>query len=292
MPRYNIAGISLKIVTEAFKLLNEFNPFISLNNEHTDMKIQLKGCDLVPKPEGKILTDEGFVWLRGSFGGEDTCVYMYGEEPEEILCMLNVNKVWNNARILYLKGKSTGELAISGGLGEILFRNRILFHQGIVIHASAIEWHGKGIMFSAASGTGKSTQANLWKKHMGAKILNGDRPAVRVVDYLPYVYGTPWSGSSCEFINSSAPLSAVVMLEQAQENTIRCLSNHEAVAKLMPRAFLPYYSPQLMNLAMNNLERIILSTPVYLLKCRPDIESVELLYQKLTQCKNLRRNLV
>jgi hypothetical protein len=110
-------------------------------------------------------------------------------------------------------------------------------------------------------------------------MLNDDCPAIRVSDGQPFVYGTPWSGSSNIFINSKVPILAVVLLEQAPENTIRQLSNHEAVNKLMPRCFLPYYDSRLMDMAINTLEKIISAVPVYLLKCRPDREAVELVHQ-------------
>ena len=89
---------------------------------------------------------------------------------------------------------SEQKMPFEGSAGEVLFRTSLLCCDGIVIHSSAIELDGNGILFSAPSGTGKSTQANLWREHKGAVVLNGDRPALRTLDGSVYVYGTLWSG--------------------------------------------------------------------------------------------------
>ena len=51
----------------------------------------------------------------------------------------------------------------------------LLKYDGLLLHSSFIRWRGEGILFSAPSGTGKSTQADLWVKYEDAEILNGDR---------------------------------------------------------------------------------------------------------------------
>lgn len=163
-----------------------------------------------------------------------------------------------------------------GSVGEVIFRTTILFNQGIVIHAAAIEYEGKGVVFSAPSGTGKSTQANLWVKHKGARILNGDRPCLRISKSSIDVYGTPWSGTSKLFLNQKAPLAAIIMLEQSKTNELCQLSAADALRMLVPRCYLPYYDENLMTLALENIGLIIKETPIYLLKCRPDLEAVEL----------------
>lgn len=282
MSMYNIANINIKIVSKELYEFKSLAPFELKDKKRPDLIINMQSCDHIYRPEGKLLLDEDIKWVS-RYDNNNICIYITDINEDKITYMLEVDCHWTNATISLLKDVAYGEYAIAGPFGQVLFRSHILFHHGIVIHASAIKHKGMGIMFSAPSGTGKSTQANLWRSYKEAIILNGDRPAVKFVDSKSFVYGIPWSGSSNEFINKRAPLSAIVMLEQSQENLISKLSYHEAVKKLMPRCFLPYYDSRLMNIAINNLERIINSTPVYLLKCRPDKEAVDLLYETLMQ---------
>lgn len=173
------------------------------------------------------------------------------------------------------------KLPFEGSAGEVLFRTAILFHHGIVAHAAAINYQGSGIIFSAPSGVGKSTQANLWKRYKGAAVLNGDRPALRVIDGAVYVYGTLWSGTSPDFQNARAPLKAIVMLEQAEHNSVELLPPDRAVQSFLPRCYLPFGLVDLLGRAMDIAGSIIKKVPVLLLKCRPDHQAVELVSQWL-----------
>ncbi|WP_415534575.1 hypothetical protein [Dehalobacter sp. 4CP] len=116
---------------------------------------------------------------------------------------------------------------------------------------------------------------------MQARVLNDDRPAIRFADQQPYIYGTPWSGSKTLYFNGSAPLQAVVFLEQAPENQITWVSSAQAAAKIIPRCFLPYYDKTIMEMCLHTLSEVLLGVGVYSLKCRPDREAVEILQQCL-----------
>jgi hypothetical protein len=275
-----VAGILIHIISKtSFKISKKLACFSSNESSPIDLNISLINCLDIPIPDNTLLLDEKMQWSRNDSKGQEISIYINEEQTNKAVNQLQVNRRWNNALITYTESNENIISPFLGSLGEILFRNCILFHQGIVIHAAAIEWRGKGIMFSAPSETGKTTQANLWRKNKGAKIINADRPAVRVVDNHSYLYGTLWNGSSSKYRNNSVPLSAIIILEQAKENKIRKLDKREAAARLMPRCFLPYYQEDIMNLALDNIEKIIAVTPVYVLQCRPDKEAVELVYQ-------------
>lgn len=275
-----IAGIPIEInSTIPYKNKKKINTFLSKDQEQVELKLFLNYNNNLIPPEDSLVLDDMVYWSKRKHDSDDTSIAIYDLESNQVTYHLQVNNRWNNAVINYRKSKRDILFPLFETLGEILFRNCLLFHQGMVIHAAAIECSGKGIIFSAPSGTGKTTQANLWRKHKGAKIINADRPAVRVIGNESYVYGTLWNGSSKKCSNQSVPLSAIVLLEQSEDNVIHKLEKKEAIEKLMPRCFLPFYQEDLMSLALNNIEQIINQTPVYLLKCRPDREAVELVYQ-------------
>lgn len=293
MQRVNIANLLIEIVHNKSLGLEKYQPFLSNEEREPDIKVEVNGCKHIAKPLGDMVLDEKLKWIKNSNGnniskGKEiksesfySSVYICKEEPEDIAYILNVNKQWNNASILYQQDFFNAESAITGPLAEILFRNRFLFNNGLVLHASAIQYEGKGILFSAPSETGKTTQANLWCKEMGASLINNDRPAVRIQPNGVYVYGTPWSGSISECNNSNASVSAIVMLEQAAENSICKLTTDDAILGLMPRCFLPYYDEFLMDIAIKNLDSLIQKVPIYLLKCKPDRGAVELVHKAI-----------
>lgn len=153
--------------------------------------------------------------------------------------------------------------------------------QTLCLHASAIVWRGKAVVFLGESGTGKSTHTRLWQEHIpGAGLLNDDSPVVRVVDGTPWVYGSPWSGKTPCYRNVRAPLAAVVRLSQAPYNRIRPLNTVEAVCALHPSC--PPALARDETLARHicsTMSQVLVSVPVYHLACLPDAEAALLAFR-------------
>ena len=55
-----------------------------------------------------------------------------------------------------------------------LFAAQMLRFQGFQLHASAVMLDGRAYLFSAPSGTGKSTHTEKWCRLFGAEYLNDD----------------------------------------------------------------------------------------------------------------------
>jgi hypothetical protein len=146
----------------------------------------------------------------------------------------------------------------------------------MIFHSSVLEDHGQGIAFVGHSGAGKSTQLEMWADEPGVIVINDDRVAVRMAESGPMCYGTPWGGTADIARNHAAPLSALIVLEQAPENEITRLSPAEAAPLLAPRSFLPYWDPVLMRRAMANLNAILANVPVYRLRNRPGKTTIPL----------------
>lgn len=168
------------------------------------------------------------------------------------------------------------------GFGNVLSLEKTLLpFNALMLHCSLIEQEGRGIAFSAPSQTGKSTQANLWVKHKGANILNGDRAILRNEDGIIYAYGSPYAGTSGIYINARVPLSGIIMLEQAKKNTIEPIPQDEALGLFLSQSSLPIWEPMLFEKGMETLEAIITSVPMYKLSCLPDEGAVECAYECL-----------
>ena len=112
----------------------------------------------------------------------------------------------------------------------------LLPYRTLVFHAAYIGWQGRGILFTAPSGTGKSTQAELWRALRGSEVLNGDKAGVSLRE-SPMAHSMPFSGTSGICRNVSLPLRAIVVLSQAPENTVRRLGPSAAVSALCANLF-------------------------------------------------------
>ena len=69
-------------------------------------------------------------------------------------------------------------------------------YDAFFFHCSAISVDNQAVMFTAKSGTGKSTHRNLWLKNFGNRVtvINDDKPIIRKVNGIFYVYGTRGRG--------------------------------------------------------------------------------------------------
>lgn len=173
-----------------------------------------------------------------------------------------------------------GRLFVQFNIFQFLsLEDGLLLHRAFILHSSFVCWQEQGILFSAPSGTGKSTQADLWKKYEQADIYNGDRTVIRRIDGRYYGFGSPYAGSSGIYRNESAPIRAIVILSQAPFNRIERLRGKNT--------FLPLYRESLMNTwnpdYMQQISELIMDAagaiPMYHLACRPDEGAVKLVKQ-------------
>ena len=152
-----------------------------------------------------------------------------------------------------------------------------------VFHGAAIEYDCSSYLFTAPSGTGKTTHINLWHKYLGDKvdIINGDKPIISV-DKTSTVYGTPWAGKEGYQRNASAPLKAICILKQGKENKIIKLEVAEAVNHLMRQVYLPS-DPSALSKTLELLGTVIENTPVYILECDISKEAFEASFNAMTK---------
>lgn len=282
--RYDIAGLIIDFHTDIKRIPEEFASYVSESDVTTDCEVDFLQASEVSIPQGRFLYEDGLAWYTH---GEDedgfsVCLStpLYASGP---VCRLTADKDWRQVSIQYIKDLSTQQLAVFNFFSNLVFRNLVLLHQGIVLHASAIKWQDKGIIFTAPAGTGKSTQAQLWGTSMGAAVINDDTPLLKRSADKITIHGTPWCGSSHKHRNTSAPLKAIFVLEQSKENTLCRLQEPKLSSCLLPRFLLPYHDQRLMNLALDHFAEIIASTPVFLLQCRPDQEAVDLVHKAISE---------
>jgi len=278
LPQYEVAELIINIDSDTTKPLEYLKKFLIMQRRDANLNISVTAKEFIEVPEGDVISVENVTTMVRKPADQDGFL-TYIENPDigRILVLMDVDKEWRNVVITYYdEDYSQLVYAFIG----IAFRYFLLHFNGLVIHSSTLKLNGKGLMFSAPSETGKSTHVKLWQKYLeDVIVINDDTPAVRIINNKIFVFGTPWSGSKFIHSNDSAPLAAIVLLEQAPDNVIRRLYNEEIILKLLPRVFVPYFDQNMVNICMNNFEKVISSVPIYFLQCRPDKEAMELVYQ-------------
>lgn len=147
----------------------------------------------------------------------------------------------------------------------------------VLFHGAVVSKNGKGYMFLGSSGTGKSTHARLWLKHIdGTELVNDDNPVVRVIDNIAWIYGSPWSGKTPCYKNLAMPLDAMVQLAQAPYNKIARLGGLRAYAVLVPSISGKRWDASIADGLHNTENKLAKTVPTYYLECLPDAAAAEL----------------
>ena len=167
----------------------------------------------------------------------------------------------------------------------VKFYKELVNYKGCLLHSSAIVVDNESYLFSATSGTGKSTHTGLWMKYLKNKekyILNDDKPAIRIIDNKIWTYGTPFSGKYDINENKKVKLKAICFIERSETNSIERLENDQAIKLFLEQTITDLNALEMMNL-LETLDTIIKQIPVYKLKCNISEEAVKLAYKTMKE---------
>ena len=152
----------------------------------------------------------------------------------------------------------------------------------VVFHGSVIAVDGQGFLFTAKSGTGKSTHTALWREYLGDKaiIVNDDKPMLKITDSGVIAYGTPYNGKHRLGCNTSVPLKAICILTRGENNSIVRIDKSEAYAMLLQQVYRPQVPVQMAK-TLKLVDRMAASVELYKLACNMDIEAAEIAYNTM-----------
>ncbi len=156
-------------------------------------------------------------------------------------------------------------------------------YQAFLMHSAVVETDGAAYAFTAKSGTGKSTHVNLWLRKFGsrARIINGDKPIFRLGnDNILSVYGTPWCGKEGLHINTHVRLQAIAFIERSKTNHISEMNPGEVIRRIFHQLLMPK-DKDTMDAMLCLLDRLIQTTPCYLLKCNQEQEAADIAYRAM-----------
>ncbi len=176
-------------------------------------------------------------------------------------------RLWNDE---YLE-----ELAVYRKIAE-----RMPAYDTFLCHGSAVAVDGKGYLFAARSGTGKSTHARLWQDLLGDRLtyVNDDKPLVRIAPEAALVYGTPYDGKHRLSSDIAVPLQAVCFLGRGAENSIREISARDAFPRLLQQVYCPQDRAALTR-TMALLQKLTERVTFYELACNMDPEAARVAFE-------------
>lgn len=248
--------------------------------ENADMSVSVSVCDKIEPPSLEAIAVRG----ERFFCETETEYIFYDMHNELCVACIWASKDWTSVRSELLDVSNIGgaptDVRMFNMLGEV-FKYRILNDNGIVYHSSCILYNNSAVLFTANSGTGKSTHTSLWKEHFGAEILNDDSPVIKLVGDSMMAFGTPWSGKTEYNLNVSVPVKALVFLQRSETNFAERISYKDALLNLINGMMTrPVYKPY-MDKALKMIEHIAQNIPLYKLGCNISREACEVIKNKI-----------
>lgn len=266
---YKVAGHVFGVSggAEVFALMGNYEPFkTNLSDGDPVFMLTIAEGQAISYIEDLRQEEEGQVIICGHTSDNDpTYEFIWWNESAGWLVCTND---YHEGRLI-LRGLHT-KMAIDNAL-MVMFALATAKKGTALFHAAAVSYDGRGYMFLGKSGTGKSTHAGLWVKHIeGAVLINDDNPVVRISEGQAVVYGSPWSGKTPCYRNVSCPLGGIVLLSQAPYNQIRRLEGIEAYVALVSSISGQRWDEGIADGLHQTENELASNLPIWHLECLPD----------------------
>ena len=183
--------------------------------------------------------------------------------------MLDLEAVEEGLRLRKFTEPFLERAAIQRAIAEFLFDRNVL-----MVHGSTVAVDGKGYLFTAKCGTGKSTHTRLWSQAFGdrAVMVNDDKPFVVIGSNGIWVCGSPWSGKHGLDTNITVPLAGICILERGKENKIVPCGPEAALPVLLRQSYCPLDGGK-----RSAFEALVSSlaagTPLWKMECNKDVDA-------------------
>lgn len=283
---YQFAGVKLAVsMPQELFYENEYRlaPF-RVDQVEPDWTFSFELKEKLSEPEGVPVVQEPNMYF---FDAGDYSIRYIGAYADDLTRARIRVEYWEysgRAQVKTMEGRE--EISAKYILPCLAAEHLIARNKGFVFHCAYITHGDKAILFTAPSGTGKTTQAELWKQHRSAEIINGDRAAVRLENGILLAEGIPFSGSSQYCENRSLPIEAIVYLEQAPQTTIRKLRGYEAFSKIWEGVSVNTWDRKDMELVSAVVQKAAAEIPMFHLSCTPDESAVIALEEALRKLVN------
>lgn len=284
--RFAIADLIVEMKTEyPMKITASFQPFLEERQDTSEKekavyRAQFQKVNCLPEPQGEPIaaTRSFFVYDNGR--GSYVRRYLDEESGQIYACSwfepdkrrIQVKYLLEGRRFLCESGNS---------FFHIEWESLLLNEHRIMLHAACVNTEVGGILFSGASGAGKSTQAELWRRYEMARIINGDRTILGKRDSAWTAYGSPYAGSSRCYVNEGCRVRAIVFVKKAQQCSIRRLEKKEAFRKIYRNLTVNSWDISFVNCVCDLTMEMISEIPVYEMECTREKQAVITLRREL-----------
>lgn len=288
MKKLTVANLNIDLITiDKNFLINRVREYENNTFAKGDMILKSAAYDRIKVPEGDLLKTINTVNIV-RVDNNKLCRYVIDRGTGEIVESTYYNEDYSDVEIQLLKSRVYMGLTMTDYeyiMTGIVFGDRLAELGGLVLHGSSVAFENQGIIFSANSGTGKSTHTGLWKERFGHKItiVNDDKPAIRFYEDTPYIFGTPWSGKTDLNRNVSVPLKAIVFIKRSDSNWIERLNARDSVFNLTSQISRPYYDERLCEKSLGIIEKLVTYIPIYRLHCNISQEAVEVVFNEIIE---------
>lgn len=117
--------------------------------------------------------------------------------------------------------------------------DKMLEYSTLMMHGAAIAYKNNAFLFTAVSGTGKSTHIDKWRQNLpDSFVVNGDKPFI-ITGETPLVCGSPWSGKEGICSTQIVPLKAIILMERADKNSISEIPFSQAMPVVLNQVYRP-----------------------------------------------------
>lgn len=277
---YTIAGLRLRVAGPEQWIFREEGVLASFTaSDSWDHSVEFEVVEQLSDPEGQCVHREPAKQIYVC--GETQLRYEGAVKEGFEGAYLRIARRGNTSRVQVKRDAIPCGITSKLIMGCMEAEHLVAAAGGFLLHASCIRVGDKAVLFTAPSGTGKSTQAKLWCDLRGAELINGDRAAVFPCDGGAQVRGIPFCGSSGVAKNETLPLAAIVYLSQAPSTTINQLSGIDAFRKIWEGCSVNVWNQADLELCSQSVLDTVSTVPVYHLACTPDETAVVALEEVL-----------
>lgn len=241
------------------------------------VRIKCSDHPLFPKGEQAGFTG-GKVWVTD--GGE----YRRYHSSQTIGCEItSFYSMQENTVFLHIPGDMQDQARDFMRLLSCIHLEELLMdNNAMILHSASIAYCGGAILFTAPSGTGKTTQTDLWHKYCkNVDDINGDKTLLQQTANGWYACGFPFYGGSFRCEQTAVPIRAVVIIRQSKQDKIRELSEKEKTALLYSEMTIPSFNKGYVLKSFDLISRFLLNIPVIRMDCTASKAAVSLLHKYL-----------